>query len=206
LSRICFRCRCRMRPVGLWPLEDSAVAVEAEDAERGGVEARRDMPARGRARGSGEAAGEDCCSHLRTRERSEGWREGGREFWKEHEGDNMQQISVTVTAPRPHTGDSALISRRSHTHKRPLACPHHLLPAMGMSYRRYLSGDRIYGCSTCKTHLATIHSMLSRVHRLSSTSPRPTHASCVSRHSMASTAAHICSMECKYFLRVSIVI
>jgi len=33
---------------------------------------------------------------------------------------------------------------------------------MGMSYRRYLNGERIYGCSTCKTHLATIHSMISR--------------------------------------------
>jgi hypothetical protein len=37
------------------------------------------------------------------------------------------------------------------------------LDRMGMSYRRYLSGERIYGCSTCKTHLATIHSMISRV-------------------------------------------
>ena len=34
---------------------------------------------------------------------------------------------------------------------------------MGMSYRQYLAGARIYGCSACKTHLATIHSMLSRV-------------------------------------------
>lgn len=34
---------------------------------------------------------------------------------------------------------------------------------MGMSYRRYLTGARIYGCSTCRTHLATIHSMMSRV-------------------------------------------
>ncbi|KAH8100524.1 yippee-like protein [Cristinia sonorae] len=33
---------------------------------------------------------------------------------------------------------------------------------MGMSYRRYLTGARIYGCSTCRTHLATIHSMMSR--------------------------------------------
>ncbi|KAI0786044.1 Yippee/Mis18 [Abortiporus biennis] len=33
---------------------------------------------------------------------------------------------------------------------------------MGMSYRRYLAGARIYGCSNCKTHLATIHSMISR--------------------------------------------
>lgn len=33
---------------------------------------------------------------------------------------------------------------------------------MGMRYRRYLAGERIYGCSTCKTHLATIHSMISR--------------------------------------------
>ncbi len=37
---------------------------------------------------------------------------------------------------------------------------------MGMSYRRYLSGARIYGCLTCKTHLATIHSMISRVRSL----------------------------------------
>jgi hypothetical protein len=34
---------------------------------------------------------------------------------------------------------------------------------MGMSYRRYLAGERIYGCSKCRTHLATIHSMISRV-------------------------------------------
>jgi hypothetical protein len=34
---------------------------------------------------------------------------------------------------------------------------------MGMSYRQYLSGPRIYGCSTCKTHLASISSMISRV-------------------------------------------
>ncbi|KAF7794127.1 hypothetical protein EIP86_005258 [Pleurotus ostreatoroseus] len=33
---------------------------------------------------------------------------------------------------------------------------------MGMSYRRYLNGARIYGCCECKTHLATIHSMISR--------------------------------------------
>ncbi|KAG2155424.1 yippee zinc-binding/DNA-binding /Mis18, centromere assembly-domain-containing protein [Suillus clintonianus] len=33
---------------------------------------------------------------------------------------------------------------------------------MGMKYRRYLAGERIYGCSKCKTHLATIHSMISR--------------------------------------------
>nr|GAT49723.1 predicted protein [Mycena chlorophos] len=33
---------------------------------------------------------------------------------------------------------------------------------MGLTYRRYLSGERVYGCSTCKTHLATIHSMISR--------------------------------------------
>ncbi|KAH0838499.1 yippee zinc-binding/DNA-binding /Mis18, centromere assembly-domain-containing protein [Lanmaoa asiatica] len=33
---------------------------------------------------------------------------------------------------------------------------------MGMKYRRYLAGERIYGCLECKTHLATIHSMISR--------------------------------------------
>jgi hypothetical protein len=36
---------------------------------------------------------------------------------------------------------------------------------MGMRYRNYLAGARIYGCSTCKTHLATIHSMISRAFR-----------------------------------------
>jgi hypothetical protein len=34
---------------------------------------------------------------------------------------------------------------------------------MGMVYRIYLEGERIYGCANCKTHLATIHSMMSRV-------------------------------------------
>lgn len=33
---------------------------------------------------------------------------------------------------------------------------------MGMSYRRYLNGARIYGFSNCKTHLAAIHTMISR--------------------------------------------
>jgi len=33
---------------------------------------------------------------------------------------------------------------------------------MGMVYRIYLEGERIYGCANCKTHLATIHSMMSR--------------------------------------------
>ena len=34
---------------------------------------------------------------------------------------------------------------------------------MGMSYRRYLAGARVYGCLSCRTHLTTIHSMISRV-------------------------------------------
>ncbi|KIY51355.1 yippee-like protein [Fistulina hepatica ATCC 64428] len=33
---------------------------------------------------------------------------------------------------------------------------------MGMSYRRYLAGERVFGCARCKTHLATIHQMRSR--------------------------------------------
>lgn len=37
---------------------------------------------------------------------------------------------------------------------------------MGMSHRQYLVGQRIYGCMKCKTHLATIHSMMSRVSRV----------------------------------------
>ena len=51
-----------------------------------------------------------------------------------------------------------------------LLIPPNYSDKMGMSYRRYLSGERIYGCSTCKTHLATIHSMMSRVSSLSSCS------------------------------------
>ena len=42
---------------------------------------------------------------------------------------------------------------------------------MGMKYRRYLAGERIYGCSKCKTHLATIHSMISRVSVLEYSAP-----------------------------------
>jgi len=34
---------------------------------------------------------------------------------------------------------------------------------MGLSYRRYLAGARVYGCLSCRTHLTTIHSMISRV-------------------------------------------
>ncbi len=37
------------------------------------------------------------------------------------------------------------------------------LAVMGMRYRQYLAGARIYGCLACKTHLATIHCMVSRV-------------------------------------------
>ncbi|KZS93276.1 yippee-like protein [Sistotremastrum niveocremeum HHB9708] len=33
---------------------------------------------------------------------------------------------------------------------------------MGQSHREYLLGPRIFGCSTCRTHLATIESMISR--------------------------------------------
>ena len=72
---------------------------------------------------------------------------------------------------------------------------------MGMSYRQYLAGARIYGCSTCKTHLATIHSMLSRV------SPVALAAGCASqtiyisynglRLSTVSTAGRISLRECE---------
>ncbi|KAI0034932.1 yippee-like protein [Vararia minispora EC-137] len=33
---------------------------------------------------------------------------------------------------------------------------------MGMTYRRYLAGARVYGCSNCRTHLSTINSMISK--------------------------------------------
>lgn len=34
---------------------------------------------------------------------------------------------------------------------------------MGFVHKDYLASQRIFGCSTCRTHLATIESMLSRV-------------------------------------------
>ncbi|OAV90222.1 hypothetical protein PTTG_00711 [Puccinia triticina 1-1 BBBD Race 1] len=33
---------------------------------------------------------------------------------------------------------------------------------MGLQHREFLSGSRIFGCSTCRTHLATIDHMISR--------------------------------------------
>ncbi|EFP88595.1 hypothetical protein PGT21_036684 [Puccinia graminis f. sp. tritici] len=33
---------------------------------------------------------------------------------------------------------------------------------MGLKHREFLSGSRIFGCSTCRTHLATIDNMISR--------------------------------------------
>ncbi|KAF8610312.1 yippee-like protein [Ceratobasidium sp. AG-I] len=33
---------------------------------------------------------------------------------------------------------------------------------MGMTHREYLVSHRIYGCKKCRTHLATIESMISR--------------------------------------------
>lgn len=32
---------------------------------------------------------------------------------------------------------------------------------MGMTFREYLAGQRIFGCQKCRTHLATIEVMLS---------------------------------------------
>ena len=60
--------------------------------------------------------------------------------------------------------------KRSFLSSLPFTYPPNYSDDMGMSYRRYLSGERIYGCSTCKTHLATIHSMMSRVSSLPSSS------------------------------------
>lgn len=36
-------------------------------------------------------------------------------------------------------------------------------PAMGLSYNVYLNSDKIFGCKTCKTHLASHDSIISRV-------------------------------------------
>lgn len=70
---------------------------------------------------------------------------------------------------------------------------------MGMRYRQYLAGARIYGCSTCKTHLATIHSMISRVSILAIRPVRCRRLTSPFRHSTGSMAGLTCSMECKYF-------
>jgi hypothetical protein len=57
-----------------------------------------------------------------------------------------------------------VITPRHLTSRRPSDSLKALPPAiMGMSYRQYLTGPRVYGCSTCKTHLASISSMISRV-------------------------------------------
>ena len=76
----------------------------------------------------------------------------------------------------------------------------HILINMGMSYRRYLSGERIYGCSTCKTHLATINSMMSRVRFLLifSTILIISHLA-NDRLSMANMGERIFSKACKSF-------
>jgi hypothetical protein len=37
---------------------------------------------------------------------------------------------------------------------------------MGMTHREYLSSQRIYGCKKCRTHLAVLENMLSRVRYL----------------------------------------
>ena len=65
---------------------------------------------------------------------------------------------------------------------------------MGMSYRRYLNGARIYGCCECKTHLATIHSMISRVRsapKRTGLCATRTHAVLLFRHSRGSMVARI---------------
>ncbi|KAH9812356.1 Yippee/Mis18 [Melampsora americana] len=33
---------------------------------------------------------------------------------------------------------------------------------MGLQHREYLSGSRVFGCSKCRTHLATTDNMISR--------------------------------------------
>ena len=82
----------------------------------------------------------------------------------------------------------------------PFTNPPNYSDNMGMSYRRYLSGERIYGCSTCKTHLATIHSMMSRV-----SSPFMLFYFIIVSHlvmdrlSTANMVVHIFSMACKSF-------
>lgn len=97
----------------------------------------------------------------------------------------------------------AFVISHTRTYKRsflsclPFTYPPNYSDNMGMSYRRYLSGERIYGCSTCKTHLATIHSMMSRVNSLSSSSPSIVSHLVMDRPSTANMVVHIFSMACK---------
>lgn len=35
--------------------------------------------------------------------------------------------------------------------------------SMGFTHRTYLGGNKIYACAVCRTHMATIESMMSRV-------------------------------------------
>jgi len=67
---------------------------------------------------------------------------------------------------------------------------------MGMSYRRYLAGARVYGCLSCRTHLTTIHSMISRVSAARQVLCDGLNDH-IHRHSMASMDVPICSKTCK---------
>ena len=69
---------------------------------------------------------------------------------------------------------------------------------MGMSYRQYLAGARIYGCSACKTHLATIHTMLSRASAWQQSVPS-LYRLRYHRRSMDNMGGRTCLKECKYF-------
>ena len=68
---------------------------------------------------------------------------------------------------------------------------------MGWSHREYLSATRIFGCSTCRTHLATIDAMVSRVSINCASWGSPIFISSHTRHSMASTAAPTSLTKCE---------
>ncbi|KAJ3551037.1 hypothetical protein NMY22_g38 [Coprinellus aureogranulatus] len=73
----------------------------------------------------------------------------------------LPYINVTLTGLLHPDTVAALAHPVSITLAQCCPTPYHLV-TMGMTYRQYLSGPRIYGCSGCKTHLATIDSMMSR--------------------------------------------
>ena len=80
-----------------------------------------------------------------------------------------------------------------------------------MRYRQYLAGPRIYGCSKCRTHLATINSMLSRVCRAVLPYPHCHHQHVLTytplpRHSTGNTGGPICLMGCMYSSSLSHVV
>ena len=78
-----------------------------------------------------------------------------------------------------------------------------IIVIMGMKFRQYLAGERVFGCLQCRTHLASIHSMISRVctitlFLLASTPLIVIIGHALSRPSMGNMAKHTFLILCEW--------